>query len=477
MEAEEISILKAHHLTMGFKRSNKTWNARPQHWAEIASYYAIYGEERTIVRYQDDLMKLNFSARAQALKAWSKDFANGISSRDGYTKARKPAIGTLLDIRIAERINERINQGLAVNDTILHEIAIDIAELGGRGHLLAKNGGSLTLGASWCKRFWARHNLTTRTPTTKMREIPVDLQEKDRVYLQVLSRAIAKYNIPPVLRGGCDETNTQFVSVMSRTKAKRGSKRIRLLGVGHEKTQITVMITVMEERVGNPNESEILPPQLIFEGTTKKCHPKESTIPGDDWLISHTKSHWQTPISMAEYLKGIFFPYKNRIICELNLPADQWTLLKLDLHYSHHDEAIKALCSENRVVLVYVPAGCTDIRQECDTVVNKPYKNGVRTEFTRILHDQFEAFQGEKSMWQPNLKMSALKPLMGRLVDAGLRSIKTPAMRQTIRQAFINDGLFGLATSPEMQHQALEDLRNMNEENTPDMVSLSHTHS
>ena len=38
-----------------------------------------------------------------------------------------------------------------------------------------------------------------------------------------------------------------------------------------------------------------------------------------------------------------------------------------DLHYSHKDEAVLALLSENKIAVVFVPAKCTDVIQECDT--------------------------------------------------------------------------------------------------------------
>ena len=46
----------------------------------------------------------------------------------------------------------------------------------------------------------------------------------------------------------------------------------------------------------------------------------------------------------------------------------------LDLHYSHKNIKVLAFMKANNLLSLYIPAGCTDVMQTCDTVANKPFK-------------------------------------------------------------------------------------------------------
>ena len=104
---------------------------------------------------------------------------------------------------------------------------------------------------------------------------------------------IVKFNVPKLLVVASDETNTQFVSRANRTRAKKGSKKVRLIGVGQDKAQITITPTIVE------GDGNVLAVQYIFGGTTDRCHPKEA-IPLSDGFFCHTESHWQTPATMIQ---------------------------------------------------------------------------------------------------------------------------------------------------------------------------------
>ena len=139
---------------------------------------------------------------------------------------------------------------------------------------------------------------------------------------------------------------------------------------------------------------------------------------------------------------------------ELNLPESQFTILKHDLHFTHKDEAVLALMRENNIVPLFVPAACTDIMQECDTVVNRPFKNGVRKSYRDhmdALLDQHRHSGKPASTFNARLTMSALKPHITRFVQSGIAAISTPEMKVAIANAFANDGLFAHMRSPEVQ--------------------------
>ena len=65
-----------------------------------------------------------------------------------------------------------------------------------------------------------------------MRLLPGNFAALEENYITVAAQIIRDHNVPPDLAYGQDGMNAQFVSRTNRTRAERGSKRVRLLGVG-----------------------------------------------------------------------------------------------------------------------------------------------------------------------------------------------------------------------------------------------------
>ena len=146
--------------------------------------------------------------------------------------------------------------------------------------------------------------------------------------------------------------------------------------------------------------------------------------------------------------------YKNEVINRRGLSTNQVTILKHDLHYSHKDESVLALLAKNNIVPLFVPAGCTDVMQECDTVVNKPFKNGVRNGYRDHMDSLFQKHLSDgldAAHFAPKLTMGAMKPFLTSFVQRGIEALKTPEMKQSIANAFANDGFFTIIISSEMQ--------------------------
>ena len=197
---------------------------------------------------------------------------------------------------------------------------------------------------------------------------------------------VEKHKINKYCVGNCDETAVLFVPQIRATKAKKGTRRIRLITVGKEKPQITATILV-------GSDGTVAPPQLIFGGKTARSLPK-GKIP-EGWQLSFTDSHWQSEASYVEYFHKVIVPFKDKKIRELGLGEDSYYLLIDDLHYSHRSKAILAACEKHKVCMCYVPAACTDLMQVCDVVVNKPFKNATRGAFRDYIHGEFVAFTAQ----------------------------------------------------------------------------------
>jgi hypothetical protein len=135
---------------------------------------------------------------------------------------------------------------------------------------------------------------------------------------------------------------------------------------------------------------------------------------------------------MIRYVTKVLVPYRLAIIDHLSLPADQKMILILDLHYSHKDAAVLAHMRENNIILpVYIPAGCTDLHQVCDVIINKPYKNGVVKAFIDYVTGKFCEFNQRPEDPQPpkdvfhqlNMAGSVMKPLIPEYVVRGMAAV------------------------------------------------------
>ena len=89
-------------------------------------------------------------------------------------------------------------------------------------------------------------------------------------------------HIPPELVINFDQTGVKIVPVSNWTLAAQGTKQIDVIGID-DKREITMLL-------GMTLSGEMLPPQVIYQGLTDKCHPVFK-FPGD-WQITHTPNHW-----------------------------------------------------------------------------------------------------------------------------------------------------------------------------------------
>ena len=111
----------------------------------------------------------------------------------------------------------------------------------------------------------------------------------------------------------------------------------------------------------------------------------------------------------------------------------------IDLHYSHFEASVLELLKEKFILPVFIPAGCTDLHQVLDVVVNKSYKSGVTEEFMSFLN-RTHARQYMDPKWDGifriDLRSSYMKPLIPHLVMKGIEKVSTADMRNTIARSF-----------------------------------------
>ena len=123
-----------------------------------------------------------------------------------------------------------------------------------------------------------------------------------------------------------------------------------------------------------------LPFQLIYSGTTKACLLKYEGIPSD-WHVTCTSNHWCNEVKMKENLELIIFPYVRKKRKELNFQDDHPALAICDVFKGQSTNAIYEMLEKNHILVVKIPANCTDKLQPMDLSVNKAVKDFLRQKF------------------------------------------------------------------------------------------------
>lgn len=146
-----------------------------------------------------------------------------------------------------------------------------------------------------------------------MRELPANFEVIKKEMIDIGTILLERYNIPARLVVNLDETAALLVNRAKRTRDRSGNKRVRVIGMGSDKAQITVTLIANES-------GEILDYQCIWGGKTARCHPPANTkLPGVLW--SHTKSHWQDENTFIDIFTSILIPYRTLVIEELGFSA------------------------------------------------------------------------------------------------------------------------------------------------------------
>jgi DDE superfamily endonuclease len=268
----------------------------------------------------------------------------------------------------------------------------------------------LTLSKSFVSH-WAREQMqySWRVRTTPASKLPEDWREQGVEMAKRIAFFMQTYKVHPSLVINMDQTGVHLAPVDNRTYESRGAKDVRLIGA-EDKRQITVCIA-------SSLDGDMLPPQLIFQGTTVQCHPPLTAAAEDAFVhLTHSENHWSNQETMQQYIREVIVPYAERMQLKHTLQNKSHIVLVLDVWAVHKSEEFRRFLRTSfpHIHLVYVPANCTSQLQVADVMLQRPFKHGIRQHFNiwaaSVLKQQIDsdAIIG----LSPFLKMSFIKPLI-----------------------------------------------------------------
>ena len=306
----------------GRKRSSTTYHRyEPEIKAKIGRYAAENGNVAAVNKFSKVLgyelheaTVRNFK-RAYCEKLRVVKDPEAITKLDNRKLGRPTTLSTEMELALKEYIRKLRQNSAIVNRMIVISAAYGIVEYFNKG-LLKEFGGTLELTRVWVQSFMSRIGLVKRKGTKAARKLPDDYPAIKLQYLERIKTMVTHYHIPHELIFNWDQTGIKMVPASEWTMAEEGSKQVEIRGLD-DKREITVLLTVTLS-------GRLLPPQLIYAGKTKRCHPKQS-FP-DDWDIYHSPNHWSNEDTMLHYVQEIIIPYVSSTRQALGLPPTQEAL-------------------------------------------------------------------------------------------------------------------------------------------------------
>jgi hypothetical protein len=261
--------------------------------------------------------------------------------------------------------------------------------------LLVETGGHINLSRTWAESLIKRMGWSRRRATKDGRATPHNISELSSKYHEMVSTCVTENKIPLDMVVKFDQTDVNSVPRSQWTMNKKGAKQVAIAGVD-DKRQITMVLA-------NTPRGDVLPPQVVYQGNTTRCHPSFIFPPG--WHITHSSNHWSNEETMLLYVKRILNPYYASERKRLGLAKDHPALVILDVFAAHRTKAFKQLCEDSHIKMMYVPASCTGQLQPLDVSGNGDFKT--------YLKDQFIEWYSKsmKKCVHVDMKLSTIKPV------------------------------------------------------------------
>ena len=256
-------------------------------------------------------------------------------------------------------------------------------------------------------------------------------------FVDRIADVVREFHIPPELVINLDETGVKIVPVSTWTLEKKGVTQVPIVGI-EDKQQITAVLATTLD-------GQLLPPQLLYEGRTNRCHPAVA-FP-KDWDIFHSKNHWSNGDTMLRYIEQVLLPWAEKWRSELGVRPNQRVLVIMDVFKSHSTPAVLEKMKDGHLKVVFVPGNCTGELQPLDISVNGTLKSLLKSKFSTWYADKvcqaMKLHPGDiktsAAIVDPNLRLSVLKPLhAGWFMDA---FVKLSSQSSTILQGWTKPGI------------------------------------
>uniref|UniRef100_A0A8C6PX15 HTH CENPB-type domain-containing protein n=1 Tax=Nothobranchius furzeri TaxID=105023 RepID=A0A8C6PX15_NOTFU len=265
-----------------------------------------------------------------------------------------------IDRRVCEFVTEKRNEGLPITRAIIQLKALNIAKE------LNIPTTEFKASTGWCIRMMRRSGLALRRRTSLAQHLPSDFAEKLQSFQRYVIGLRKKHSYTLDQIGNADQTPVFFDMPTSVTVHKKGEKSVIVKSTGNEKNRITVMLACLADGTK-------LAPYVILK---RKTVPKEPMPAGI--IVRAQEKGWMESELVVDWLKVVWGTRRGALRKKRNM-------LIMDAFRGHLTDAVKTQLRKMNGDLVIIPGGMTSQLQVLDVVVNKPFKDNLRTRYTEWL--------------------------------------------------------------------------------------------
>ena len=194
----------------------------------------------------------------QEAKPGEKVVVTALSSKK---RGRSVFLGAKLDEHLQHLLVGMRARGTSVGTTVVMGIAEGILM---KYKSQFKSG--IKLNKEWARSVLCHMGFTKRKANSKSKVLPENFYEIRDQFLTDVRSVIEMEDVPPSMVINWDHTAMKIVPSTNWTMEKKGTKRVEIAGID-DKWQITAVFACAMS-------GKFLPMQLIYNGTTTKCLPK-----------------------------------------------------------------------------------------------------------------------------------------------------------------------------------------------------------
>lgn len=386
----------------------------PEDRYSIGKYASVYGPAACTRKFRKQFPNLNESTARTFRKTYESELAN--SKREGRSsstslvlkpRGRPLLLGDMLDNMVQRYIQAASNRGAVIS----RGVAVSTAKALMSRHTNVV--GNIDIESShWAQSLFRRMGYRRRRATTSKLEIPEGaLKEAKLLFHHDIVSKVEKFKIPHSLIINLDQTPTKYVPVGRSSLAKKTSSTVTVKGSSDKRT-ITATFAISFR-------GDFMPMQLIYGGKTTKCLPRFK-FP-EKFSLSYNETHYSNENEACKFIEDILQPYINNVIKRENLPANQKSLVIMDVFKGQMTPVVLNLYKDCNIEVVCVPPNMTHILQPLDLTVNGSVKKFTRGKFnawySSQIGNQLDAGKQLHDIDVP-LRLSLLKPLHAQwLVD------------------------------------------------------------
>lgn len=170
-----------------------------------------------------------------------------------------------------------------------------------------------------------------------------------RTFWRELRLVVNTCSIPKAMIINLDETGLSLVPVFHWMLEQQGAATVTIAGVDNKREITTIVAASI---IG-----DLLPLQLLYTGTTERCHP--SIVFPNDCDSWYSSDHWANKTTTMCYIDKILKIFLQKKRQELELANDHKALFLWDVCRAHRTPPVLEKVTKENIEVVFTSANCT----------------------------------------------------------------------------------------------------------------------